>query len=160
MGSFVTLSQWYMLTPGKRLDSGAGGWSFYMAKDLPSSKSLRAGLRAANKPDRWDMEKRPVKAGYEPQQVQMHAVQDTAWQRLRLSLKGRDTTDKLALLETWWHQRMLQADEHERMKDHAPSMGLYADSKRWGTEVQVGNYLGALRRGGQLNDENQIRKAR
>jgi hypothetical protein len=28
------------------------------------------------------------------------------------------------------------------------------------TEVQVGNYLGAIRRGGQLDDSNRIRKAR
>lgn len=134
-----------------------------MAKDLPSSKSLRAGLRAAGKPDRWDMGKRPVKAGYSPHDVQMHAVNHSGWQYIRLRMKGQDTVDKLLILFQWWDNQM---DEAKRVEfdnvevQYAQQNEVRAKALRWATEVQVGNYLGALRRGGQLDDENKIRKAR
>jgi hypothetical protein len=113
-----------------------------VAESLSSSKSLRAGLRAAGKPDRWDNKKRPTNGGYSPELVQEFCVRHAAWQKIRLWMKGKDTTDKLGMLETWWDQHIIDG------------------RVMWATEVQVGNYLGALRRGGQLDNENRIRKAR
>ena len=78
-----------------------------------------------------------VQAGYPPQEVRRYCVLHSAWQRTRLSMKGKPTHEKLAILKAWW--------------DREKSEGYI-------TEVQVGNYLGALRRGGQLDDRNQIRK--
>lgn len=136
-----------------------------MAQDLNSSKSLRAGLRAAGRIDRWDMEKYPVKPGYNPGDVRMHCVENSEWQKTRLSMKGKDTVEKLEILVAWWDSQFQGADiivdndywDGERLNSDSEKR---AEALRWATEVQVGNYMGALRRGGQLNDENQIRKAR
>lgn len=122
-----------------------------MANDLPSSKSLRAGLRAAGKLDRWDNEKRPTKAGYPPEDVQQYAVQDSGWQEMRHSMKGLDTVKKLRILEYWWDEALYDMNGATFSSDWNPF---------YPTEVQIGNYLGALRRGGQLDNENRIRKAR
>jgi hypothetical protein len=81
-----------------------------------------------------------VKPGYPPDHVQTFCVQDSAWQRIRLSMKGKATHEKLEILWTWW--RNMHATEP------------------YATEVQVGNYLGALRRGGQLDQHNHIRRWR
>lgn len=121
-----------------------------MAADLPSSKSLRAGYRAAGMITGWDNEKRPCQAGYPPQDVRMHAVPHEGWQKLRLSMKGKPTVHKLILLECWWDTNFREAREIDHVGRAAALF--------YATEVQVGNYLGALRRGGQLNDDNQIRK--
>ncbi len=115
-----------------------------MAKDLPNSKAIRAGLEATGKPSKWDMGKRYIFEGYNPQEVQLYCVQDAEWQKIRLSMKGIDTYAKLQVLEAWWDKKN----------------EFIAKGTHWPTEVQVGNYLGALRRGGQLNDDNEIRKAR
>lgn len=121
-----------------------------MASDLPSSKSLRAGYRAAGIIDRWDMQERPVRAGYPPSDVRMHAVNNRQWQVVRLSMKGKSTAVKLTILENWW-DRQLKAAQGTPNIDRARAM-------KYALEVQVGNYLGALRRGGQLNNSNYIRK--
>lgn len=82
-------------------------------------------------------------AGFDYGTVRRYCV-DTAyaevkyWQRVRLSMKGKPTHVKLSILMDHWKANW-QTD-------------LTA------TKVQVFNYLGALRRGGQLNDKNQIRK--
>lgn len=129
-----------------------------MAQSLNTSKSLRAGLRAAGKRDRWDNEKRPTARGYSPHDVRIHCVENSQWQRIRLSMKGVDTTEKLRILEEWWDQQMIAAQAIEDA-GHAASSNR-ANALRWATEVQVGNYLGAIRRGGQLDDDNLVRKAR
>ena len=121
-----------------------------MATDLPSSKSLRAGYAAANIITGWDNEKRPCRAGYPPQDVRMHAVENRKWQVCRLSMKGKTTTVKLTILENWWDRGMREAQEINDINR--------AKAAKYAVEVQVGNYLGALKRGGQLNDDNQIRK--
>ena len=135
-----------------------------MATDLPTSKSLRAGLRAAGKPDRWDNEKRPTQPGYDPRQVQMHAVMNSEWQKVRLSMKGQDTFQKIRTLETFWDRQMHEAHKIESAEwsgtNSHQANEARANALKWATEVQVGNYLGALRRGGQLDNENKIRKAR
>lgn len=122
-----------------------------MAKDLPSSKALRAGLRASGKPDRWNMKAYPVEKGYPPADVQKYCVERLSWQAVRRSMKGKDTYEKLQLLEWWWNECSANAG---LLSTESAMILAYA------CEVQVGNYLGALRRGGQLDNENRIRKAR
>lgn len=128
-----------------------------MAKSLGSSKSLRAGLRAAGKLDRWDNEKRAVARGYSPHDVRIHCVENGEWQKIRLSMKGVDTTEKLSILEAWWDKQMAEA---ERLDNEGGVGVLRSAALVKATEIQVGNYLGAIRRGGQLDDDNRIRKAR
>ena len=84
-----------------------------------------------------------VQRGYNQSLVQVHCVRDASWQKVRLSMKGVTTSEKLAILHAYWDKW------HGKMFTSA------------GTdicEVQVGNYLGALRRGGQLDDSNRLRK--
>lgn len=130
-----------------------------MAESLNSSKSLRAGLRAAGKIDRWDNEKRKCSAGYSYHDVKIHCVQNGEWQKIRLSMKGKDTYEKLQILEAWWDKQMAEANRLEQLIEE-PGSSARGRALCWATEVQVGNYLGAIRRGGQLDNENRIRKAR
>lgn len=109
------------------------------------SADLRSELKARGLITGWDNEKRAVKAGYSPSEVQKYCVQHSAWQVCRLSMKGVDTYRKLEICEAWW-------DKHHG--EAQTEMGCDV------AEMQVGNYLGALVRGGQLNNERQIRKAR
>lgn len=89
----------------------------------------------------WDADERPIRAGYNPGMVQRYCVNEHTWQVFRLSLKGQPTHVKLDRLAEWY-DGWGQAQE-------------YSQPIR---ELQVGNYLGALRRGGQLDASNQIRK--
>lgn len=82
-----------------------------MAADLPSSKSLRAGYKAAGMITGWDNEKRPCLPGYPPQDVRMHAVSHRRWQVTRVSMKGKTTAVKLTILERWWDTEMLVAEQ-------------------------------------------------
>lgn len=86
--------------------------------------------------DHWNLEERPVKKGYPPHEVQVHCVQNKAWQAIRLSMKGMSTTEKLETLAAYY----------DKWRDFYPA------------EVQVGNYLGALRRGGQLDAQNRVQR--
>lgn len=112
------------------------------------SAELRRQLAAQGKITGWDNENRRVVAGYSPSDVKKHCVMNDEWQGIRLSMKGVDTYRKLEILEAWWDQNLVYDSD----------FGTY--EALWSTEVQVGNYLGALVRGGQLNNERQIRKAR
>lgn len=76
--------------------------------------------------------------GWPPDLVQRFCVQDPAWQKVRLSMKGIPTHEKLKILWSWYVGRTPENDGRRR--------------------CQVDNYLGALRRGGQLDDNNMIRK--
>jgi hypothetical protein len=89
--------------------------------------------------DAWDSEKRPVRSGYNPQDVQRYCVQAPRWQKFRLSLKGLPTELKLALLAMYYNDNS-------------------RPYSKWEREVQVGNYLGALRRGGQLDMQNRVKR--
>ena len=92
--------------------------------------------------DAWDAERRPVRQGYRRVEVQAY-TSHAAWQYFRLKfLKGAPTREKLRLLEEWYDGK------------HVSTPG----STKWQREVQVGNYLGALRRGGQLDQDNRVRK--
>jgi hypothetical protein len=101
----------------------------------------------------WDNKNRPVERGYSPDMVQLFCVQHKEWQKVRLSMKGKPTHEKLAILEAWW-------DKHQpRYNHHAGPSEVRMDARTAHIcEIQVGNYLGALRRGGQLDADNQIRK--
>jgi hypothetical protein len=92
--------------------------------------------------DSWDGDLRPVRRGYEPATVQKICVQDRWWQEFRLSMKGKPTRIKLDMCAMWYDGETAHS----------------AERTKWEREVQVGNYLGALRRGGQLDDSNQVRK--
>lgn len=63
------------------------------------------------------------------------------WQEVRLSMKGKPTTEKLDILWAWY-----------KKNEDSEGNGAYA------AYVQVYNYLGALRRGGQLGSNNEVRK--
>lgn len=58
---------------------------------------------------------------------------DPEWQRVRLSLKGQTTERKLLTLDAW---RTLKLVGGELPRDR---------------QVQIDNYINALKRGGQLN---------
>ena len=85
-----------------------------------------------------------VERGYPPDKVQLWCVQDANWQQVRLSMKGIPTHEKLATLKRWW-------DKHSTFEGLPCKISQRA-------QCQVGNYLGALRRGGQLDDANRVRK--
>ena len=101
---------------------------------------LRAKLKSEGKLYMWPYNQL-VSPGYPPDIVQEYCVQNAEWQKVRLSMKGVPTHQKLAILVDWWHQH-----QNDLMQHHSR------------IEVQVGNYLGALRRGGQLDAHNQVRR--
>lgn len=109
-----------------------------------AAEGLRTQLRAAGKADAF-LHNDKVARGYNQSLVQVHCVRNEEWQKVRLSMKGVDTSEKLAILHAWWEKHHNQA---------MTSMGQDI------CEIQVGNYLGALRRGGQLDDLNRVRRAR
>jgi hypothetical protein len=90
-----------------------------------------------------------VEAGYHPYLVQEHCVRNEDWQRIRLSMKGIPTHEKLLVLKRWWDKKLAEVRGQTFSADNNPF---------YPTQIQVGNYLGALRRGGQLDDRNRIRK--
>jgi uncharacterized protein (DUF934 family) len=67
-----------------------------------------------------------------------HCINDENWQKFRRSLKGLPTTQKLIKLADW----LVTAE----------------DQLRPGAEVQVANYINALRRGGQLDLQNKVQR--
>lgn len=88
-----------------------------------------------------------AEASWPPDLVQKYCVQDEEWQGIRLSMKGVPTHEKLAILKEYYERkgcflvdRVVRGMTHERYL------------------CQVDNYLGALRRGGQLDMGNMIRK--
>jgi hypothetical protein len=94
-----------------------------------------------------------VQAGYNPAEVQIICVRHAEWQKVRLSMKGKYTHEKLRICKDWWDMNNKHADALEELGKKAEAQNL-----RYDTEVQVGNYLGALRRGGQLDMNNQVRR--
>lgn len=98
-------------------------------------------LRNNGHMDRWP-EKYSLQAGYPPGDVQTYCVNHAEWQKIRLSMKGKYTHEKLKILLDWY----------ESWIDPVSTTPPYA------VQCQVGNYLGALRRGGQLDHRNWVRK--
>lgn len=76
-----------------------------------------------------------IVAKYTVDEVTRFAVGDKAWQEFRVSLKGLSTEDKLDKLLSW-------------RKAHTDRRG----------QVQVDNYINALKRGGQLNSDLEVVK--
>ena len=72
---------------------------------------------------------------------------DTAedWQKYRVSMKGMTTKQKLLALQIRY-SRMLEKEE----------MGYHLEAKLERTRID--NYIGALRRGGQLNSKYEVVK--
>jgi hypothetical protein len=70
-----------------------------------------------------------------------------AWQKFRVSLKGLSTKEKIFCLAWYW-------DTHV-----APGAGAYLSADLWQHEIiRVNNYLGALKRGGQLDQDLVVQK--
>lgn len=111
-------------------------------RDAPD---LREKLKAEGKMYMWPHNEL-VSPGYDKDAVKRHCVDDPNWQAIRLSMKGIPTHEKLKILKDWWDQQR----EAARIENNHDLW--------WATEVQVGNYLGALRRGGQLDYANRVRK--
>jgi hypothetical protein len=65
-------------------------------------------------------------------------VDDPEWQIVRLGMKGMPTPKKLDILDAYRYNR-LQADTLERKY-----------------QVQIDNYINALKRGGLLNDALEV----
>lgn len=70
------------------------------------------------------------------------AVHHEEWQRVRLHMKGMPTTDKLDILVKY------------RNSKTCPSCNRIGRI----TEVQIDNYINALKRGGQLNYDLEVVK--
>jgi hypothetical protein len=64
----------------------------------------------------------------------LRAIKDASWQKFRESLKGRPTQEKLDRLDAW---RLAHRGDLD-------------------TQIQVDNYINALRRGGQLDGANNV----
>lgn len=103
---------------------------------------LRARLETEGYMTEWPIRDYPVRPGYDRDSIQAYCVRNKKWQDFRLSLKGLDTHEKLAKLKEWWDSSAAAGTDINIVK------------------VQVGNYLGALRRGGQLDDKNRVRRVR
>lgn len=85
---------------------------------------------------KWPHEVRP----YSPDEVQEYCVRDVKWQAFRKSLKGLPTEEKLFRLNSW----------HKRTRSSL-SVGRI-------TQVQIDNYINALKRGGQLNMDLEVQR--
>ena len=114
-------------------------------------EALSARIKAATNGeglDRWPF---VGPAGFDHATVKRYCV-DTShkevaeWQRVRLSMKGVPTHEKLGILKAWW-------DKHEKR-----ACGGTVEDYFYYCFVQVYNYLGALRRGGQLDANNRVRR--
>jgi hypothetical protein len=84
--------------------------------------------------------------GFSPEVVQ-EAVKCPYWQKVRLSMKGKTTKEKLRTLLLWRQERTAyngSGRDFEVVDEEAT--------------VQIDNYLGALRRGGQLDMNNLIQR--
>lgn len=76
------------------------------------------------------------------------AIKDQQWQKLRVSMKGKSTEEKLKMCRDWLRVGFLA----EPFK--ASESGLGYDI----AIIQVTNYINALKRGGQLSREGQIQR--
>jgi len=115
--------------------------------------NLRARLKAEGKMDCWPYQG-PL--GFDHATVRRYCVdvkepEVRAWQQVRLSMKGKPTHEKLAILKAWWDKHILTSE--------IPAGAVPMKRTAWGYAVfvQVYNYLGALRRGGQLDSQNRVR---
>ena len=69
------------------------------------------------------------------------AVTNKGWQTFRLSLKGKPTAEKLALLEEYYHWGLINGHPREMV------------------DIRIDNYIKALCRGGQLYPGESLQTA-
>jgi hypothetical protein len=99
---------------------------------------------------RWPI---AIPAGISPADAQEYCVQHAEWQRLRLWLKTQNTEGKLAALWEWYTDGVVFIYERRQKV-------VVCETQGWIRKLQVTNYLGALRRGGQLDMHNAIKRER
>ena len=73
-----------------------------------------------------------------PEEVEEFCVGDEDWQAFRRTMKGMPTTVKLEMLDRWFLKNVIEKPRR--------------------TQVQVDNYLKALKRGGQLGMNLEVRR--
>ena len=66
---------------------------------------------------------------------------DPDWQKVRLSMKGTSTQEKMQILNRWRNRHLINQEFLPRK-----------------IEVQIDNYVNALKRGGQLDVEGNIQR--
>lgn len=88
-------------------------------------------------PNKWLYEVLPCTFS----EIDEFCVKDAEWQRFRLTLKGVPTTKKL---------EMLQIRRLYRLRQDSTLPRRY--------QVQIDNYINALKRGGQLNMKLEVQK--
>ena len=76
---------------------------------------------------------------YSPALVVKHCVNNKTWQAFRVRLKGLPTGRKLKLLADWRDTWLAGRDDEA-------------------VRTQIANYLAALRRGGQLDMDNRVKR--
>lgn len=72
-----------------------------------------------------------------PEEIEQYCLGDEDWQAFRRSMKGLPTPEKLSMLLSW----QLKNSHRGRR-----------------TQVQVDNYINALKRGGQLNMNLEVQR--
>lgn len=82
-----------------------------------------------------------IQPTYPPADVTKWCNRNGEWCRIRMNLKKKPTHEKLQALKDWWHRHC-----------NTP-----AGQPPYFVKVQIGNYLAALRRGGQLDENNTLR---
>lgn len=87
---------------------------------------------------KWDFSVLP----YTNSEVRDYCTNDPEWQRFRLTLKGVPTFKKVEMLRI-------------RRASYCGSENMFPPRKY---QVQLDNYINALRRGGQLNDAYEVVK--
>lgn len=95
-----------------------------------------------------------AKEGWPQSHVQHYCVEDPAWQAIRKKMKGMTTVEKLATLKAWRDYNLASSND-PKLPDAERNWVL---EER--TQCQIDNYLGALRRGGILNEQNLIKRMR
>lgn len=91
---------------------------------------------------KWPFEVKP----YTTSEVTTYCVNDQEWQKFRLTLKGVPTFKKL---------EMLDMRRNANIHANKDKLEVYVDRRH---QVQIDNYVNALRRGGQLNLKNEVVK--
>lgn len=99
-------------------------------QSLGTTIGMKSSEEATSTSDRWEY----VVGSYTFEEVKLYCVQDAEWQRFRLSMKGMSTRGKLGKL------RMRRA---QFLSQDGTQLKKY--------QVQIDNYINALKRGGQLD---------
>jgi len=91
----------------------------------------------------------------------LEAVSEEAWQDFRKRLKGKSTEYKVGALDGWLIGSRWAADE-DALQRKVPKELRWLDAQYVSfmrrRRVQVHNYIGALKRGGQLSAAGEVLK--